>query len=265
MNMLKTLCITLAGTALMVAQAKAQLPVRSGERNLFGMAYDFGWRGELITDAKTRAHLLTHRGTYAWAPWEYLEMSVGLGASRYATYGETPADFEGNWKFTPSAGIVLNTPAIGDILRLRAACDYAWWQSEDAGITYSEHVVDPAVSLVWNTRHLDIELGALTHVGLGTMKATAKESDFGNYYTGRGFAAITLLFPGRTFLRLYGDASPKADGWHGGPTESTLGITFGWLARRHKVEAEEPELRHFPSVPGLREKQGQMEEELRAN
>lgn len=263
MNMLRTLCITLAASAGLASLTHAQLPVRSGEGNLFGLSYDFGWRGEAITDSKVNAHLMSHRATYAWAPWEYLEMSVGAGATQYSTYQMKGGDFDGNWQFSPSAGLLLNTPAVAGIFRLRAAVDYCWWQSEEAGITYSEHVIDPAGSLVWNTRLMDLEIGLVYHMGLGTMETAAKESDFSNYYSSRAFGALLIKLPAHTFMRLYGDASPKAKGWHGGPTESTLGVSFGWLMHKSKASNDEPELRHFPSVPGMREKQEQMSEELK--
>ena len=252
----------LAALALLGSLSYAQLPVRSGDTGLFGLSYDFAWRGENITDAEARAHLLAHRAQWSWAPWEYLELSLAAGVAKYSTYEYDAGDFEGNWRFTPGAGLVLNSPALGDILRLRAAADYQWWYSEDADVTYAEHVLDPALSLVWNARRLDFEVGVLAHLGWGTMEATGKESDFSNSEELRGFAALSVRFPGRTFLRLYADASPSAEGWHGGPTESTLGLTFGWLALGSKMVSAEPDSRYFPSVPDMRETQAQMQAEL---
>lgn len=262
MNILNTMCITLAGTALLASLASAQMPVRPGDSNLFGFAYEFAWRGEDITDAEVQAHGVTHRATYAWAPWEYLEFNVGIGAANYSTYNNHPTNFDGNWQFSPQAGVVLNTPAVADMLRLRGAFDYSWWQSEGNGITYSQHVLDPSVSLVWNTRRIDFEMGALWHMGYGTMEGTAKESDFSNVNTVRGFAALAARLPGDAFIRLYADASPQAEGWHGGPTETTLGITVGWQKIHRKEVRNEPELRHFPSVPNMRTQQDEMLNEL---
>jgi len=262
--MLRTMCITFAASLLLSAHTQAQLPVRSAEQGLHGLAYDFAWRGEDITDAKARAHLLVHRAVYSWAPWEYLELSLGAGAARYSIYEYGNGEFEGNWQFTPSAGLVLNTPAIAGIVRLRGALDYCWWQSEDSNIEYSAHVLDPALSLVWNAKRFDVEMGVLTHMDFGTMETTGKESDFSNYYVPRGFAALTILLPGRTFMRLHGDVSTEVEGWHGGPTESTIGLSFGWLSRSIETESPEPAMRHFPAVPELRAKQQQMTDELHA-
>jgi len=251
---------------LTLVAAWSAMPVQSGDRSVSAFAYDFSIDGTNITDAEVSAHTWSHRGVFSYAPWEYLELGLGLGAASYEVRPYDDYAFDGKFGFSPMAHIYLSTPVfISDLLRLRGGLKAHSFNSKNQAMRYSGRVFDPQILLVLHTRGIQVELGVQGHWvdGKITTFVNDRSVNFSNANLPRALLNIQYTCPSGWFVLAHGNVSKDPSGWHDGPTETQVGIAIGYMSRpKVRVGATDSLDRYFPSVPELRKKQEALKQEL---
>ena len=246
-------------TILVVAPLYAAMPIRTGDGTAGGVWYDFALRGEFITDDRVASEVWSHQVKFGFAPWEYLEFDLGLGAASFEIPRYTDGVFNGDFQPTTSATVMVQSPAmINNSFRLRTNFAYQYWRSEGKLTSYEAHVIDPSASIVIQSSYVEFEGGMLAHWSKGLMS----ESDFSNNYMGRAFGTLTIHNKRGFFIRGYGDASPQIEGWNHGPREMSIGALVGWRMISPKPKKGGELDRYFPAVPDMRKQQGEMKKEM---
>lgn len=247
-----------------ISSVWAAMPVAPGSKGTASLGYAFVMDGSYITAAKVSSHLWTHRLEYAYAPWEYLEIGLGLGAASFDVKSSDITYFDGDRSFSPAAHLALSTPAVfREMFRLRLQGDIASFENEDGRVDYSARVYDGTGMLVWQHKCWQVELGAGAYWIDGEMGSPTSDAGYSNYYLGRGL--VNIQYTGRHggFVRLNMQGNSNTKGWHDGPTESRVGVLLGYQLRAPSTPMVKQDLdRYFPAVPKMRAQQKNMEAEL---
>jgi hypothetical protein len=245
--------------AFLAAPLFSAMPLRNGDGSMGGVWYDFGLRGEFITDARVASELWSHQVKFGYAPWEYAELDLGIGGASFEIPRYDAGQFDGDIQLTTSAALMVQSPALfKQRLRVRGNIGYQYWRSEGKNITYEAHAIDPSASLAIQWPRIEVEGGLLAHWTKGKSSGT----NFSNNYLGRGFFALVVHNKQGYFIKTYGDFSPNIEGWDHGPRETSLGLQVGWRMCASRSSQPGELDRYFPAVPKMRKQQDEMKKEM---
>lgn len=247
-----------------ISAVTAGMPVAPGSHRTASLDYTFSMDGVSITDEKVRTHLWNHQVNYAYAPCEFFELGLGVGAAKYDVVRSDSTLFDGNFQFSPMAHITLSTPAfIREIVRLRLQGNVQRFQSEEHSLEYSANIYDASGLLVLQSHCWQVELGGGARWYDGSMENKTRDDEFSNYYLGRGILNFQHISRNGIFWKLGLQANANTKGWHDGPTESQISFSIGYLMRDKRKLTRNGELdRYFPAVPSMRKQQESMDTEL---
>jgi hypothetical protein len=253
---------------LAAASSWAGGPIRSGQELSYGLEYNLALRGVDITNTRARGHEVSHMGNFYLIPFEYLQLQMGAGAMNFSVdepKGDSPI-FEGDAGYNFRLGMNLYSPALfNDLLRLELGGEFKWWSSSDAeDFEYSAVVPEAFGGLLVHFWRIDMRLGALGTWYYGDMEGPGYPNQgFSNPDVFRGYGSIEYLAPSGVFTKIAYDFSPEVEGWHSGPSESTISASIGF-----HVFTEPPKPRkrldtkYFPHVNDMKELQKQMKKDL---
>jgi hypothetical protein len=252
--------------ALATQSIFAGMVLQPGDRGVSSFEYEFALNGEYITDARVSAHEWSHRGVYAYSPWEYVEFGFGLGVASYSVGDEDSTYFDGDFRLSPQAHLSLSSPAVfKDHIRLRANLAGQRFSSEEGQVRYSANIWDPQVMLVLQGKAWQVEMGEQAHLVMGSMNAqgTRVRDDYSNYYLGRAFINLQYLDYSGWYVRGSVNSSTHPSGWQQGPTEMRIALGVGYQLRPTRNVKQASELdRYFPAVPKMRTQQSLLEKEM---
>lgn len=251
-----------------VTQAKS--PIRFLTINTIGFEYTGLWRGHTILDSAVASHELLHQFAINWAPVQYFHFLMGLGADRLSVDEYDSVSFDGNYRFSFSAGGYLNTPAFANkVLRLTGGMDLFYINSrDDNGRRYRGPVLDPFVGIsVCPHPIFDIEGGVRWHFIKGKTYDSHKDSSgtFSNKKELRAYGILTLA-SSKAYAKFNFDISPATTSrdWQNGPADASLGFTIGalvkspWPRKKEKVKN-----RYFPEYDEVKKKQDAMAKSIK--
>jgi hypothetical protein len=259
------LCITMA-----VFAVSAKGPVNSMDNNSLGLEYSGTFRGQMITEQNVLSYESIQLMSLYFAPVEYVQISLALGADKFETDEFGGRQFVGNYGFSPGAGLSLFTPGfVENILRVTGSFNFLYLNSkDDAGYRYSGPVLNPSLGLMIHpTGILDIEAGVMGHFIVGTMEYSKDDlsSDFSNDQIVRGYLSLSLISPNGVWATLSATASPEAGkDWDGAtrPVEASVGLSIGVLLFDEAAGISDDTSRYFPAYKEMKEKQNKMRNDL---
>jgi hypothetical protein len=245
-------------------------PSQDFSRTSLCLEYKGLLRGQYITEKDAASHESIHMLYFHYAPAQYVVISVGFGAEQFSVEPNAGVHFQGNYGFSPSAGLSLFSPFFFyEILRISCGATMVYLNSEDnSHYVYRGPVVDPYVGFIFSAaKSVDLGIGCRGHLIFGKMENTQTgiSYDFSNRNMLRGYASFTLHSPAEgAFLTLDCDLSPKvSDKWVGGPLEASLGISVGAILRAPaKQKKTDIESSYFPAYKEMKEKRKKMAEEI---
>jgi hypothetical protein len=248
----------------------AKPPVRYMYSTTVGLEYYGAMRGQLITSALVPSHERIQLMYLCYAPVEYVQIGIGLGADRFFTDIYNARRFEGRYGFSPAISLTGNSPAfLMKALRLALNIDFLYLNSVDKfDYKYSGAILDPSLGLLaYAGKFVEVELGGQGHLIAGRMtdKSANTTAAFSNEQNVRGYLAVTLASPKGAYVQLHFDASPKiTPDFNKGPSEATMGFSIGGLLTpdRTSKKLQEKTNKYFPAFKEMKKKEDEMGDEL---
>jgi len=253
----------------LVGSLCAQFPNHEMKRNTLGVKAQLSFRGQNITSSNDPSSETMPFLHLAYAPIEYLVLSVGAGYDRF----NVSEYFKGNYGFSPSFGVYGFTPFLGPYFRLTAGVDVQYFSSDDDfGYRYYGSVIDPFLGVIISpSKFADIGLGFKGHIIEGHIErptpvglSPSDDVYFSNGQIYRAYVSLTLISPlERVFMLTAFEGSPDmTDDWGQGPPEASFSISLGLLLGWHerKKPSEKGPI-YFPEMPELRKTAQEMENE----
>lgn len=241
----------------------AKSPIRYVDSRSIGVEFESMWRGQTITEVTVPSHDQFWQVAVNYAPLEYVQFLVGIGAQRFKVDTYQNATFNGNYGFTFSAGAYANSPAfINKIFRFTAGCDAIYLNcKDDYDYKYSGPIVDPLAGFILCAgRYVEFELGGMGHFIIGEMEnpRTKSTSEFSNNEYVKGYLDITATSPAGIYATLHFDGSQNiGKDWENGPYEAGIGFNVGVILRdkRPKQKKKKEKSKYFPEYDDMKEKQ----------
>jgi hypothetical protein len=248
----------------------AKPPVRFMYPTTLGVEYYGAMRGQLITKALVKSHERIQMVYLSFAPIEYLQVGLGLGADRFFTDEFDLRRFDGRYGFSPALSLTGNTPAfLKKMLRATLTVDFRYFNCKDKfKYRYSGPILDPSIGLLLHAGPFaDVELGAKGHLIGGVMENndTDSKTNFSNAHNVRGYLALTLASRKGAFMQLHFDASPAmTTEFDRGPDEATIGFCIGFLMTpdRTNRKIQEKTSKYFPAFNEMKKKEDEMSDEI---
>jgi hypothetical protein len=238
---------------------------------MFGVEYSTVMQGQAITDAEVQSRQTQLQLSVFYVPIQFVQVSLGLGGSRFEVNPYNTRSFDGGYGISPSVGVDVYSPALLQP-RFRAVAGFqaAYLNSsDDYDYSYSGPVLDPSVGLSAQVGpYVDLEGGARWHVIYGTMVDDGDNAyPFSNNEYMRLYFAVTAVSPVGVYAQAAVDASQGAvrDHFKNGLDDAAIGIRLGVLLARDRTQRKmtDRNKRYFQDVNEMRERQDDMTEEIK--
>lgn len=225
--------------------------------------YNALFRGQRITETKTRSYEQGHSIRATYAPASFLRANIGAGAERMRVDQHEGKEFRGEFGFAPSGGFGLVTPTFGNgVLQAEGGLDIGYVNSGDkTNLRYRGPTYLPFAGI-------GFRLGEFTDLQIGWrglfMDGNIVDGDgadlgpFSNETRTRGFLnVIVQAMEDRTYFSFDFDASPNFSmEWGKGPQEATVTLGFGFIIREDKKfdKIREKGEEYFPGFEAMRDR-----------
>ncbi len=233
----------------------AKTPIRYTDTYSLGVEYRGLWRGQYLesNNNKYLSYDKIHLVDFYYAPVEFVQIGIGLGASKIKITSDPMYGFDGEYGFTFSGALNLYTPAfVGTgIFRVSGGGTMNYLLTEhdndtgssgdddvndrdDDEVTYRGPIVQPFISLIIQAGpYIDIEGGFTAKVAFLTYKDTLISRDVENSNLYCGFANLTIHSPQGSYLQFHFAATPEfGTDWDDGPMEAEIGFSIGTIIRK---------------------------------
>jgi len=237
-----------------------------------GLEYAMFQRAQPITDAEVYSIEKMHLISVCYAPFSFLQASLGLGADKFEVDPFQGREFKGGYGLSPAGGLYLASPPFArKRLRLNAESEFLYLNSRDgSGFRYSGPIADPSMGLTLRiTPLVNLDAGARWHIINGTMTGgkAALDQPFSNSDYLRAYFALSAVSPLGVYCQVDFSASESAVSgrFKNGLEGAALGFRLGYLLeyKKSNEKIEERNDVYFPDYETMKKRQKAMAEEIK--